>query len=576
LAAQIVTYQQSLGRLEPHENHHTDVVLLGHSMGGILSAEVALKAPNSPATGRAFHHRILGTVNFDTPFLGMHPGVISSGIGSLFRPAPEPPGSKPNQPSNAGSDTAYGSSQGSTSLENQALSTSEWDASSQLSAVQSMASQLSSPSPGDPFFDPPFPNDVRREQRKGWPNFLHFINKHSENLATATMNYFMSHVEFGGCLADYPRLKNRCDRLRALEDVDELVDLDSLGYRSPIRRIRFVNYYTASSGRPKAPKMASEQLVDEDEHLTPIEVEMKDMSLDHPGSISWTPTSSSSVQGQTDNDIRPPEQPCNEQDTSPIQVQEQSPGDRLEVQETLQELPEMRYIDSIPIDDDYDPPVEAAIINSIETSSSDLPPDLESISLEPGLPPIPEIPVEPESIDLNLYTDKDSRKIAEKEQKRVMRVYQQAVKDRESAIKDRKKLLEKREKKARQEREKTLKAEEKERLKVEKEDEKRKTTINPPPRRERQSSMASSSSMQDNRPKKDKKFCMLPPKHGGNIDKCWVRVYMEGVDEVGAHCGLFSPGPQYESLVGDVGARIESWVQEDARRRTTLKAHVQE
>jgi len=42
---------------------------------------------------------------------------------------------------------------------------------------------------------------------------------------------------------------------------------------------------------------------------------------------------------------------------------------------------------------------------------------------------------------------------------------------------------------------------------------------------------------------------------------------MEGVDEVGAHCGLFFPGPQYESLVGNVGERIEAWVKEDAMRR---------
>jgi len=62
--------------------------------------------------------------------------------------------------------------------------------------------------------------------------------------------------------------------------------------------------------------------------------------------------------------------------------------------------------------------------------------------------------------------------------------------------------------------------------------------------------------------KKDKKFCMLPPKIDGKRDSCWVRVYMEGVDEVGAHCGLFFIGPQYETLVGDVGARIEDWVRE--------------
>src|SRR4051794_11855525 len=80
-----------LYRLEPNETPDTDVVLLGHGMGGILAAEVALLPPRSPATGQPFRHRILGTIGFDTPYLGMHPGVIVSGIGSLFRPAPEPP-----------------------------------------------------------------------------------------------------------------------------------------------------------------------------------------------------------------------------------------------------------------------------------------------------------------------------------------------------------------------------------------------------------------------------------------------------------------------------------------------------
>lgn len=53
-------------------------------------------------------------------------------------------------------------------------------------------------------------------------------------------------------------------------------------------------------------------------------------------------------------------------------------------------------------------------------------------------------------------------------------------------------------------------------------------------------------------------------------DPTWVRVNMAGVDEVGAHCGLFFPGPHYEPLVGDVGERIVSWVQEDASKRAIL------
>ncbi len=124
---------------------------------------------------------------------------------------------------------------------------------------------------------------------------------------------------------------------------------------------------------------------------------------------------------------------------------------------------------------------------------------------------------------------------------------------------------------------KVLREEEKQRLKEEREEEKRKVTVNPESPRERQQSAASvasvasaTSSMKDDKPKRDKKFCMLPPEYGGQRDKCWIRVYMEGVDEVGAHCGLFFQGPQYESLVGNVGEKIRQWVEDDAARRAAV------
>jgi len=63
------------------ENPGTDVISLGHSIGGILAAEVVLLRNER----RGFGHRILGVVSFDSPFLGMHPGVISVGLGSFFR-----------------------------------------------------------------------------------------------------------------------------------------------------------------------------------------------------------------------------------------------------------------------------------------------------------------------------------------------------------------------------------------------------------------------------------------------------------------------------------------------------------
>jgi len=530
-----------------------------------LAAEVALQKPSSPATGNPFLHRILGTISFDTPFLGMHPGVVASGISSLFRPAPDPPGAKPRQSSTSGTNSPSMDSQASASSPSYAPSTTDSEDSSHLILVQSITSPLASPRTNDPYYNPPFPNDVRLPERKGWSNLLHFINKHSDGLTSATKQYFMSHLEFGGCLADYPGLKNRYEKLRGLEDVDDLARRDGPGYRPPTRRIRFVNYYTASTGRPKPPKIPPGHIMDEDGHLKPIEVEMQDMSLNQTGSHSPTPTPSISVQEHSDGAITP-QQLEEGPDASPVEAQMQSLGANSGVQDDVQEPPEMRHIDSIPIEEEDEPELLAT---TSTTEMSDEPMQgFKAAPSEPALPPIPPIPTVPEPIDLSVYTDKDSRKIAEKEQKRVMKVYQQAVKDRESAIKDRKKLVEKREKKAQQERDKQLKAEEKQRLKEEKEEEKRKATINPEPPRERQASVASS--VKDTKPKRDKKFCMLPPEYGGKRDKCWIRVYMEGVDEVGAHCGLFFPGPQYESLVGDVGARISKWVEEDAERRAVL------
>jgi hypothetical protein len=546
------------------------VVLLGHSMGGILAAEVALQKPSTPATGRPFRHRILGTISFDTPFLGMHPGVVVSGIGSLFRPAPEPPRAYSRETSVSGTASPSLDSRASASTPSYAPSVADsQDSSSQMSLVQSITSPLASPPPNDPFFNPPFPNDVQLPERKGWSSIIHFVTKHSDGLTTATKQYFMSHLEFGSCLADYPGLKARYDKLRALEDVDDTPRRNQPGYQLPNPRVRFINYYTASTGRPKPSKVPPSSVIDQDGHIKPVEAGISDMSQEGTGSHSPTPTPSISVGEYRDGAITP-QQLDEPSSASSIEAQIQTLGENSGVQSDDEEPPEMRHIDSMPIEDDEYPEPLA----TTETAEASEEPRIEVTPSEPSLPPIPPEPVEPKPIDITLYTDKDARKIAEKEQKRVMKVYQQAVKDRESAIKDRKKLMEKREKKVRQEREKALKAEEKQRSKEEKEqlqeEEKRKATVNPPPPKERQKSVASLT--KDDKPKRDKKFCMLPDTFAGKKDKCWVRVYMEGVDEVGAHCGLFFPGPQYESLVGDVGERIGKWVEEDAQRRAILDA----
>ncbi|KIY49194.1 hypothetical protein FISHEDRAFT_41332 [Fistulina hepatica ATCC 64428] len=61
------------------------VILLAHSMGGLLAAEAATHASNNPDEyPGAKPIRIIGIVAFDVPFLGMHPHVVVSGIASLF------------------------------------------------------------------------------------------------------------------------------------------------------------------------------------------------------------------------------------------------------------------------------------------------------------------------------------------------------------------------------------------------------------------------------------------------------------------------------------------------------------
>jgi hypothetical protein len=546
-------------------------------MGGILAAEVALLPPHSPATGQPFGHRILGTIGFDTPYLGMHPGVIVSGISSLFRPATKSPefNSQPQtgSPGHSGrtSPSSVSLTSTSTTLDPALSPQASASASTILSPTLSRASSMSTVPIKDPYYDPPFPNDKHLVERKGWSSVLHFINKHSDGLTKATKQYFMSHLEFGGCLADYPGLRSRYAKIRELEDIDDLSEREGPGYKPPIRRIRFVNYWTASTGIPKKPPVPSGQMIDKDGHLMPIEVEMKDMSLSDTSSRSVTPTPSISVEEYSDGVVtRHDVAEVPEPQPFAIKTQVQNLGKNSGVHEAeSDESPEMRHIDSMPIDEDEEPISKAGDLP--RPGSIELPDGaFERRDSEPPLPPLPAVPEEPQPIDLSLYTDKDSLKIAEKDHKRVMKAYHQAVKDRENAIKDRRKLVEKRQKKAWQEQEKRLKAEHKQRLK-EKEEGIRQDTVNPPPVEE----VPKEENPKVEKPKKDRKFCMMPPEINGRRDKCWVRVYMEGVDEVGAHCGLFFPGPHYESLVGDVGARVEEWVKEDETRRVIFEGETE-
>jgi hypothetical protein len=105
-------------------------------MGGLLAADIAL----------VFRHRIIGIVNFDVPFLGMHPGIIKAGLGSLFNSPPTPQDEIVPDPLTG--------------------------------KKPSRMSTIFNPQPSDPNYNPAFKNDVQLPERKGWENSLHWLSKH--------------------------------------------------------------------------------------------------------------------------------------------------------------------------------------------------------------------------------------------------------------------------------------------------------------------------------------------------------------------------------------------------------------
>ncbi|KAJ4361819.1 hypothetical protein N0V83_010760 [Neocucurbitaria cava] len=585
--------------LAPHEDQWTDVILLGHSMGGLLAADIAL----------VFRHRIIGIVNFDVPFLGMHPGIVKAGLGSLFSPPPAP----------------------------QDVTFPEADPQKKPSRMAT----LFNPKPSDPNFNPSFANDVQLPVRKGWENTLHWLSKHySDGLREATKGLVKSHLEFGGAMADYRELKDRYAKVRALEEDDERKRKSNYPEARFVPRVRFVNYYTASTGRPKKPKSpkssspsrpASRQSQHHDGD-TGAPTTLRPAHDEHPGYANSDRSASVASSQPEMTHIHP--EPLVDTPRVSIEVQEHR-GDEI-----------------IPVSP-QEPLSATSPVAKLPTQES-----LSTPNGAPNLPEIPPIPEEPPFVDLLKFPDKAQRKAAEKEHDQALKEYHKAVKARNKVIKERTKLEGKWEKQQREQKQreqkpteltqsqaemKRLQAEsdrmQAESNRMQAESDRRQATTeqrqSTSSRREKDAAIPSTplglearlGAMQVDAPgspqetsqasnenyhfsrdtimsqappddrasitdssytlstmdsqnshqathtpgsdkvpeknKKLKKFCMLPPKDAqGNKDPTWVRVFMEGMDEVTAHTSLFFVNDTYERLVGDVGARIEDWVRE--------------
>ncbi|KAF2173351.1 hypothetical protein M409DRAFT_17290 [Zasmidium cellare ATCC 36951] len=550
--------------LEPHESPSTDVVLLGHSMGGLLSAEVVLM-PSSRPSSQPLNHRIVGTINFDVPFLGMHPGVVKSGLASIFKGSEEPPGDR---------------------WEDQLQDPKENEGPSQPQRPTTPASRLDTFwDKADPNFNPKFTNDVILPVRKGWKNALHFVNKHSDDLIKSTKKLISSHMEFGGAMANYGELKTRYSRVRALEVEDGRIRQTVVEGGVP-PRVHFVNYYTASTGRPRKPS-SSHQRLSPSPH-----------GSRSPSRESGSRASIRSKRQSKDGSLHP------EDAIGCVAVPEGSSS-------TVEAEREEQNSGKGPQDGQLRPTA---------SDQADHPPTATELPVAP--PPLG---------DLSYIQDENLRKLVEDNHKKAVERYEKALKQREPIPKVEAKPREepkveeqpesKPEPKPAQKPESEMTHMEKEALRLEKEKQRMEAearrmrgekdppaeskpepapapvrpsasvrpSIDSTPRVESRTESYAASTVgtastygsslltpQESRdiepakPKKDRKFCTLPPKDAnGERDPCWVRVFMKDVDEVGAHCGLFFVDERYERLVGDVAERIERWVNEESGFRAS-------
>lgn len=515
-------------------------------MGGLLSAELVLLDPRPPPGDKAFRHRVLGTINFDVPFLGMHPGVVTSGLASIFRSDSSPPGTP--QPSVRGDSAPL-----------TAVTTTATDPPTEPSRTDTLFA-----TPSDPNYNPKFANDINIPIRKGWRSTMHFITKHSDGLRTATKQYVKSHVEFGGAMADYRGLHARYNKLRSLEDTEEELRRRETNKSevSHVPRVRFVNYYTACHGVPKKKKPENENSNAQTFH-----------------DKGTTPSQSSLDVAASGPRLSMEEELNNSRmvSVSPTPLEESSsPSDRLVTASKL---------DRDEVTDSNDDEAELRITDSRTTADSPL--DVEAVSQilgsihvqMPIWPPLSPEPARPSAPNLDMHEDKHVKSALKKEHDRKLKQWKAEMKDRESTLAERKEVEEKIRKSAAKEMQKKSKVKDDKSLHQQSFSasssslQRTTTDLSKLPsssraesertRSPQSRSIAETSESKESKQKdvKDRRFCVIPSKRpDGTRDSTWIRVFMHDVDEVGAHCGLFLPNKTYERLVGDVGSQIEEWV----------------
>lgn len=343
-------------------------------------------------------------------------------------------------------------------------------------------------------------------------------------------------MEYAACLADYRELHARYSDVRRLEDVDPLRDLGAMmereavegpSFRARAARIRFVNYYTAATGRPKKEKEKKEEEKKNEEGQKRGEEEekgeKKEKDEEKDNDKKESGSGESSVEGGS------------------------TPRLSVEVREESSAASIISYDSSKP------PSIQMSTLDGSSAASITTFDTASSTNSEPSVPapPAPGAPVP---------TPGFSKKEA------LHSAYGQALRlSRHKLLKHTFRLLERREPSSPR-------------------------PSNPPPYPDssppptpprpappppftapHNPSPSDQQKPQSTSPEamaaKMRKFCATPKRSYG-VDRAWVSVPMRDIDEVDAHVSMFfAENEHYGGLVADAGRRVVGWVQEDAVRR---------
>ncbi|XP_006455156.1 hypothetical protein AGABI2DRAFT_153208 [Agaricus bisporus var. bisporus H97] len=182
-------------------------------MGGLLAAEAATDSSNAP-NERIGHSRIVAVIDFDTPFLGMHPHVIISGIASLL-PKDRKTGGKKESEMNQHPAINIVPERVTDDWENfrQKAGTETLSPLTTSSSAYSPRSTPPSRSPS-PFFDRVLDFASAYSDR----SFVRRLKNHSDHPVSSGKQWVVEHLQFGGAMFDTSGLKERYRRLVAWKD----------------------------------------------------------------------------------------------------------------------------------------------------------------------------------------------------------------------------------------------------------------------------------------------------------------------------------------------------------------------